>query len=163
MVVEWPMELVIAAWSPSAINPTTQFGYVGAYMLQWVWASANESLHLQGCTRLSAATITLLRDLLNTLQTECQDCSARADKKRRRSKSFPFSLSEGLLGWRDCSCMLKVDPHIAETYFHAHHEVTRLKIALNSRFASSYEKGSHPKCAFITTASWQLCISFVLC
>lgn len=60
-----------------------------ARVLQRLQASANGNLP-QECVRLSAATITLLQDLLYTLQTECQDCSAKADKMKRRSKSFFF-------------------------------------------------------------------------
>lgn len=70
---------------------------------------------------------------------------------RRRSKSFPFSLSDGY--WALETCMLKADPHTTETDFHAHHEVTRLNVIFKSRFASSYKRESHPKYDFITTGS----------
>lgn len=84
--------------------------------------------------RLSAATITLLRDLLYTLQTECQDCNAGADKMKGRSKSLllPYQAATGC--WNDCSCMLKADPHTAKTYFHAPCEVLKLEDGIKMNF-----------------------------
>lgn len=161
IMLEWPMELQIAIWFRSSIFP--QHGPDAFCPCASVITGLGQWKSSSGLCE--AATITLLQDLLYTLQTECQDCSAKADKMKRRSKSFflknvliPYRMAAG--SWNDCCCMLKTDPHRAENYFHAPCEVRRLEDSLKKKnhisTIATWEK-LHPRCN-VTTHPNEICV-----
>lgn len=62
---------------------------------------------------------------------------------------LPYQTATGCCN--NCSCMLKADPHIAKTYFHAPCEVMRLEYGITiHNFLHSYKRKSHLRCNFIT-------------
>ncbi len=125
IMLEWPVELVIAVWSLSAIYP--QHGSHALCLRASViiglghWKPSPGLYETIDSNNYFAARHTCSTHFKQNAKT------AMPEQIRWREDQNPLLPYQAATGcWNDCSCMLKADPHTAKTCFHTPCEVMKL-------------------------------------